>query len=41
MKKIFATVKKIFVSNKTIELFSTSKEPALAELGGNYCSDSC
>ncbi len=33
-------IKKIFSRKKIANLFS-DKEVQLAELGGNYCSDSC
>ncbi len=41
MKKIVAAVKKIFSRKKVINLFATNNDTTLAELGGNYCSDTC
>ncbi len=41
MTKLIAKIKKIFVKKNTNDLFATNKKAALAELGGNYCSDCC
>ena len=41
MSKIIKILKKVFNKNETIDLFSNNNEPALAELGGNYCEDLC
>lgn len=41
MSKLINKVKQIFTRSKTEDLFSNNKKAALAELGGNYCSDCC
>lgn len=41
LKKIIAALKNVFAKDKVVDLFGKKDEIALAELGGNYCSDTC
>lgn len=41
MSKIISKVKSLFAKKRIVDLFENDNNATLAELGGNYCSDSC